>query len=126
MHEAVKVVEKWISDEEFRKSFFSNPNAAIARTGIAISEEEMAGLGAMDAARFSAAMAELNERFSETSVGAAQDVPASLKDLCSPVAQERTTSRGNAGKGSWPSALELIQGLDQTNQREGGEREWPT
>ena len=76
----VKILEKLIGDEEFRKSFFEDPDAAIAKAGIATSEEEMAGLKALDAAALNAAMAELDARLSKSGT-ALFDMEAGIKDL---------------------------------------------
>ena len=90
MHEAVKVIEKWISDEEFRTSFFEDPDAAIAKAGIEISEEEMAGFRAMDPAAFNAAMADFDARLSKSGISGAADLEAGLKEAIEAVNIRRT------------------------------------
>jgi hypothetical protein len=76
----VKILEKVIGDEEFRKSFFKDPDAAVAQAGIAISEEEMADLKALDAADFNAAMADYDARISKSGTGLF-DMEAGIKDV---------------------------------------------
>ncbi|GAI67139.1 unnamed protein product [marine sediment metagenome] len=60
------VLEKLISDEEFRTSFFEDPDAAIAKAGIELADEELAGLQGLDMARMSAVLADLDSRLSKT------------------------------------------------------------
>jgi hypothetical protein len=76
----VKVLEKVISDEEFRASFLKNPDLAVARSGIEISDEEMARIKAIDTARIKGAIAEIDERISKTSVGNPIDVGTAIEE----------------------------------------------
>jgi hypothetical protein len=76
----VKILEKVIGDEEFRASFFDDPDGAVAKAGIEISEEEMAGIKAIDIARMKAAIADIDARISKSGVSAALDVEAGIKE----------------------------------------------
>jgi putative modified peptide len=62
----LKILEKLISDQEFRTSFFEDPDAAIAKTGIDLNEAELAGLKGLDLARLSGALADLDARLSKS------------------------------------------------------------
>jgi hypothetical protein len=76
----VKVLEKVIGDEEFRKSFFKDADAAVAQAGIEISGEEMAELKALDAAQLSGALADFDARLSKSGTGLF-DVEAGIKEV---------------------------------------------
>jgi hypothetical protein len=82
----MKIIEKLITDEEFRKSFFEHPDAAIASTGIEISAEETAGLAALDAAKLDAALAELDSRLSKSSFFSTD--ASSITDMAKSVADK--------------------------------------
>ena len=64
----LKVLEKLIGDEEFRASFFEDPDAAMAKTGIELNEEELAGLRGVDANALSSVLVDLDLRLSRTGV----------------------------------------------------------
>jgi len=65
----LKVLEKLIGDQEFRASFFEDPDAAIAKAGIELTEEELAGLRGLDFMRLNMALSELDSRLSKTATG---------------------------------------------------------
>jgi hypothetical protein len=75
------ILEKLISDEEFRASFFDDPDATIAKAGIEISEEEMARVKAVDFASMQSAFADLELRLSKSSASAAFDAGSAVEDL---------------------------------------------
>ncbi len=65
----LKVLEKLIGDEEFRTSFFEDPGAAVAKAGIEINEEELAGLKGLDIGLLRSTLIDLDARLSKTSAG---------------------------------------------------------
>lgn len=62
----LKVLEKLIGDEEFRASFFEDPDAAIVKAGIDLNEEELAGLRGLDSVQLSSTLTGLDTRLSKT------------------------------------------------------------
>ena len=62
----LKVLEKLIGDEEFRTSFFEDPDAAIAKAGIDLDEEDLAGLKRLDLTLLSSTLTDLDLRLSKT------------------------------------------------------------
>jgi hypothetical protein len=62
----LKVLEKLIDDEEFRTGFFEDPDAAIAKAGIELNEEELAGLKAIEAGFLRSTFTDLDARLSKT------------------------------------------------------------
>ena len=77
----LKVLEKLIGDEEFRTSFFEDPEAAVAKAGIELTEEELAGIKEIDSDVIDSAIADIETRISKTGIsatGAASDVAQSV------------------------------------------------
>jgi putative modified peptide len=78
----LKVLEKLIGDEEFRSSFLEDPDAAIAKVGIDLNEEELAGLKGIDWAGLSGALSDLDARLSKSAaagaMGTASDAASSF------------------------------------------------
>ena len=72
----LKVLEKLIGDEEFRTGFFEDPDAAVAKSGIELNEEELAGLKGLDLGLLSSTLTDLDTRLSKS---------ASPSDLASSV-----------------------------------------
>ena len=72
----LKVLEKLIGDEEFRTGFFEDPDAAVAKAGIELNEEELAGLKGLDLGLLSSTLTDLDTRLSKS---------ASPSDLASSV-----------------------------------------
>ena len=70
----LKVLEKLIGDQEFRASFFEDPDAAIAKAGIDLTEEELAGLRGLDLVRLNIALSDLDSRLSKTTATGIGDV----------------------------------------------------
>ncbi|MBM3134235.1 MAG: hypothetical protein FJZ89_02900 [Chloroflexi bacterium] len=64
----LKVLEKLISDTDFRTSFFTDPDAALARVGFDLNTEELAGLKGLDFNLLGSALTELDARLSKTSL----------------------------------------------------------
>ena len=60
------MLEKLIGDEEFRTGFFEDPDAAIAKAGIELNEEELAGLKGLDLGVLSSTLTDLDVRLSKT------------------------------------------------------------
>lgn len=67
--EQLKVLEKLISDEGFRKGFFEDPEAALAGAGLEVSEEELAGLKKIDRAAIDGFLSDVDERLSKSQAG---------------------------------------------------------
>ena len=65
----LKVVEKLIGDEGFRKSFFADPEAALATAGLELSEVELAALKKVDQKCVDHFLADVDERLSKAVVG---------------------------------------------------------
>ena len=65
----LKVLEKLIGDEEFRTSFFEDPDAAVAKAGIDLTEEELAKIKAIDINIIDSAIADIGARISKSTVG---------------------------------------------------------
>jgi hypothetical protein len=85
----LKVLEKLIGDEEFRTSFFEDPGAAVAKAGIEINEEELAGLKGLDVGLLQSTLTDLDSRLSKTGAttttgGGITDVIAGLIGGSSP------------------------------------------
>ena len=78
----LKVLEKLIGDEEFRTGFFEDPNAAVAKSGIELTEEDLAGLKGLDLGVLQSTLTDLDQRLSKTgattATGAASDVAQSV------------------------------------------------
>jgi hypothetical protein len=64
----LKVLEKLIGDEEFRTGFFEDADAAIAKAGIELNEEELAGLKGLDLGVLKSTLTDLDLRLSKTGV----------------------------------------------------------
>ena len=83
----LEVLEKLIGDEEFRAGFFEDPDAAIAKAGIELNEEELAGLKGVDLGLLSSTLTDLDARLSKTAAaaaaGAASDVGSIVVDIVS-------------------------------------------
>jgi hypothetical protein len=62
----LKVLEKLIGDMEFRAGFLEDPDAAIAKAGIDLSEEELAGLKGLDFNALGSALVDLDARLSKS------------------------------------------------------------
>ena len=62
----LKVLERLIGDEEFRTSFFEDPDAAVARAGLDLNEEDLAGLKGLDFGLLSSTLTGLDTRLSKT------------------------------------------------------------
>jgi putative modified peptide len=65
----LQVLEKLIGDEEFRKSFFEDSEAALSQAGLELSGEELAGLKKLDQAAVDGFLADVEERLSKTTSG---------------------------------------------------------
>jgi len=65
----LKVLEKLLSDTDFRSSFFTDPDAALAKAGFELNNEERAGLKGLDFNLLGSALTELDARLSKTSMG---------------------------------------------------------
>ena len=77
----LKVLEKLIGDEEFRTSFFEDPDAAIAKAGIELNEAELAGLKGLDLARLNSALADLDARLSKTAATVVSGATSAVTSL---------------------------------------------
>ena len=75
----MKVLEKLIGDEEFRAGFLEDPEAAVAKAGIDLNEEELAGLKGVDLGLLSSTLTDLDTRLSKTSATGGVD-PSSFFD----------------------------------------------
>jgi len=62
----LKVLEKLIGDEEFRTGFFEDPDAAVAKAGIELNEEELAGLKGLDLVTLGTTLTDLDARLSKS------------------------------------------------------------
>jgi hypothetical protein len=62
----LKVLEKLIGDEEFRAGFFEDPDATVAKAGIELNEEELAGLKGLDFGILGATLTDLDARLSKS------------------------------------------------------------
>jgi hypothetical protein len=62
----LKVLEKLIGDEEFRTSFYEDPDAAIAKAGINLTEEELVGIKGIDINTINSVIADIDVRISKT------------------------------------------------------------
>jgi hypothetical protein len=62
----LKVLEKQIGDEEFRAGFLEDPDTAIAKAGIDLNEEELAGLKGIDFNILSSTFTDIDARLSKT------------------------------------------------------------
>jgi hypothetical protein len=66
----LKLLEKLLSDTDFRTSFFADPDAALAGAGFELNREELAGLkGLVDLNLLGSSLTDLDARLSKTSVG---------------------------------------------------------
>jgi putative modified peptide len=65
----LKVAEKLISDEDFRRAFFEDPEAALAQAGLELSEEETAALKKVNQKCIDHFLADLDERLSKSGAG---------------------------------------------------------
>ncbi len=59
------MLEKLIGDEEFRTSFFEDPEAALAKAGLELSEEELAALKKIDQTLIDSFLSAVEERLSK-------------------------------------------------------------
>jgi len=62
----LEVLEKLIGDEEFRTSFFEDAEAALAKAGLELSEEELAALQKIDQTLIASFLSDVDERLSKT------------------------------------------------------------
>ena len=62
----LKVLEKLIGDEEFRTGFFEDPEAALAKAGLELNEEELAALKKIDQTLIDSFLSDVDERLSKT------------------------------------------------------------
>ncbi|MBC8492852.1 MAG: hypothetical protein H8D43_03625 [Chloroflexi bacterium] len=62
----LKVLQNLIADDDFRKSFFEDPEAALAGAGLEVSEEDLAALKKIDQAAIDNFLSEVEERLSRT------------------------------------------------------------
>jgi hypothetical protein len=62
----LKVLEKLIGDEEFRTSFYEDPDAAIAKAGIDLTKEELVGIKGIDINTINSVIADIDVRISKT------------------------------------------------------------
>jgi len=77
----LKVLEKLIGDEEFRKGFFEDPDAAIAKAGLDLNEEELAGLKVLDVGLLRSTLTDLDLRLSKSTAVGAGDVASLVQSL---------------------------------------------
>ena len=77
----LKVLEKLIGDEEFRKGFFEDPDSAIAKAGLDLNEEELAGLKVLDVGLLSSTLTDLDLRLSKSTAGGVGDVTSLVQSL---------------------------------------------
>ena len=77
----LKVLEKLIGDEEFRKGFFEDPDSAIAKAGLDLNEEELAGLKVLDVGLLSSTLTDLDLRLSKSTAGGVGDVASLVQSL---------------------------------------------
>jgi len=61
----LKALEKLIGDEEFRTSFFENPEAALDKAGLELSEEELAALQKIDQTLIDSFLSDVEKRLSK-------------------------------------------------------------
>ena len=61
----LKVLEKLISDEEFRTGFFEDPEATLAKAGFELNEEELAALKKIDQTLIDSFLSDVEERLSK-------------------------------------------------------------
>ena len=85
----LKVLEKLIGDEEFRTGFFEDPDAAVAKAGIELNEEELAGLKGLDLGLLSSTLTDLDTRLSK-SAGLA-DVASSVLGVVQSLVSSQTS-----------------------------------
>jgi len=62
----LQVLEKLIGDEEFRAGFFEDPEAAVAKAGIELNEEELVALQKIDQTLIDSFLSDVEERLSKT------------------------------------------------------------
>ena len=62
----LQVLEKLIGDEEFRAGFFEDPEAAVAKAGIELNEEELVALQNIDQTLIDSFLSDVEERLSKT------------------------------------------------------------
>jgi putative modified peptide len=74
----LKVAEKLISDEGFRKSFFEDPEATLAQAGLELSEEELATLKKVDQKCVDSFLADVEERLSKTGASSAAQTTSAV------------------------------------------------
>ena len=70
----LKVLEKLIGDEEFRAGFLEDPDAAIAKAGIELTEEELAKIKEIDINIIDSAIADIDARISKSAATAVGDL----------------------------------------------------
>jgi len=94
----LQVLERLIGDAEFRKGFFEDPDAAVAKAGIELTEEEMAGLKGLDFGLLSSALYDLDMRLSKTAATAATTAASqAASDMASAVANVVAAMFGTKG-----------------------------
>jgi len=74
----LKVLENLIGDDDFRKSFFEDREAALAKAGLEVSERELAWLKNIDQAAIDNFLSEVEERFSKTTIPIGVPIPTIL------------------------------------------------
>ena len=62
----LKVLEKLITDQEFRASFLEDPDAAVGKLGIELTEEELAELRGFDTQTLRTTLTDLDTRLSKS------------------------------------------------------------
>ena len=65
----LKVLENLIGDDDFRKSFFEDREATLAKAGLELSERELAWLKNIDQAAIDNFLSEVEERVSKGFIG---------------------------------------------------------
>jgi len=85
----LKVLEKLIGDEEFRTGFFEDPDAAVAKAGIELNEEELAGLKGLDFGMLGTTLTDLDARLSKSA--GVMDVASSVFGVVQSLVTSQTT-----------------------------------
>lgn len=74
----LKVVEKLIGDEGFRKRFFESAEAALAQAGLELSREEMAALKKIDQKCVDHFLSNVEERLSKSGIASPEQVSSAV------------------------------------------------
>ena len=83
----LEVLEKLIGDKEFRAGFLEDPEAAVAKSGIDLNEEELAGLKVVDLNSLSSTLTDLDQRLSKSAAAGVGD----MSSVFNAVFQSQTT-----------------------------------